>query len=489
MKTDIIKKDTTIPATIKIGSVLEVKKAYAILLSEGMECVYVNKKEGMAVGQTIYYFEEDIYKSNKMNYKNFLVYVASICFMFIILYSATHVIRIGQQPPVSYGIVTMDINPSVEMRIDMAGKVLEIMPLNEDATVIIQDEYRGMLLEDVLDILTNNAVGAGFLKEDGVVMLTYTVVNQEKQDLSEVKSDEDENSKRIEAYMEKKRDHYKFLFAKGTEEGLRAAKSQGLTVGKYMFMKYMSEDISLEKMKEMSIEEIFGIIENTDFEYNDKHAPVLQSPSEDKSQDQRSKTNNSNKDKDKEIPRSSDSSEEEINNSDKDQQIEKEVEKEIKEVEKEAEKEIKEVEKEEVKVEKEEVKVEKEEVKVEKEEIRDEEKEIKEVEKDEEKEIKEVEKEAEKEIKEEIKEEEKEADKEEKEVKEVKEEEADKEVKEEKTNNGIGKQDDTNIEEIKDTESGLEKEKVKDTTKVNSSKSETKTETKTEKNTDHDKNK
>ncbi|VDN47612.1 conserved protein of unknown function [Petrocella atlantisensis] len=458
MKTDIIKKDTTIPETIKIGSVLELKKAYAILLSEGMEFVYVNIKEGMAVGQTIYYFEEDIYKSNRMNYKNLLVYAASICFMFILLYSATHVIRFGQQPPVSYGIVTMDINPSVEMRIDMAGKVLEIMPLNEDATVIIQDEYRGMLLEDVLDILTNNAVGAGFLKEDGVVMLTYTVVNQDKQDLSEVKSDEDENSKRIEAYMEKKRDHYKFLFAKGTEESLRAAKSQGLTVGKYMFMKYMSEDISLEKMKEMSIEEIFGIIENTDFEYNDKHAPVLQSPSEDKSQDQRSKTNNSNKDKDKdkETPSSSNSSEEEINNRDKDQQIEKEVEKEIKEVEKEAEKEIKEVEKEEVKVEKEEVKVEKEEIK------------------DEEKEIKEVEKDEEKEIKEEIKEEEKEADKEEKEVKE---EEADKEVKEEKTNNGIGKQDDTNVEEVKDT------------TKVNSSKSETKTETKTEKNTDHNKNK
>ena len=441
MKTDIIKKDTTIPETIKIGSVLELKKAYAILLSDGMECVYVKIKEGMAVGQTIYYFEEDIYKSNRMNYKNLLVYAASICFMFILLYSATHVIRFGQQPPVSYGIVTMDINPSVEMHIDMAGKVLEIMPLNEDATKIIQDEYRGMLLEDVLDILTNNAVGAGFLKEDGVVMLTYTVVNQEKQDLSEVESDEDENSKRIEAYMEKKRDHYKFLFAKGTEEGLRAAKSQGLTVGKYMFMKYMSEDISLEEMKEMSIEEIFGIIENTDFEYNDKNAPVLQSPSEDKSQDQRSKTNNSNKDKDKdkETPSSSNSSEEEINNSDKDQQIEKEAEKEIKEEIKEAEKEVKE-------------------------EIKEEEKEIKEVEKEADKEEKEV--------------------KEEKEEKEVKEE-----IIEEKTNNGIGKQEDTNLEEVKDTESGSEKEKVKDTTKVNSSKSDTKTETKTEKNTDYNKNK
>jgi len=277
MNIDTIKTDITIPETIKTGSILEVKQTHAIVVSEGMEFVYVKKKEGMAVGQTIYYFEEDIYRLSRMNYKSLLVYAASLCFMFMVMYGATHLVRVGQQSSLSYGIVTMDINPSVEIHINEMGKVLKTVALNKDARSIIQDEYKGMDLEDVLDTLTQNAQEAGFLEEDGAVMLTYTVVDQEEEALEvELKDEEkDENHRRLETYMEKKRDHYKFLFAKGTEESIRAAKSQGLSVGKYTLLKYMNDDISLEALKEMPIKEIIELIDETDFDYNLKNNNVI----------------------------------------------------------------------------------------------------------------------------------------------------------------------------------------------------------------------
>ena len=292
IKTDAIKEEIIHKKTIKTGTILELKMPYAILLSGGMEFVYVKKKEGMAVGQTIYYFEEDIYRTKRFNYRNLLVYAASICFMLIVMYGATHVIQLGEQPLLSYGIITMDINPSVEIHIDEMGKVLRTVALNRDARSIIQGEYRGLLLEEVLDTLTQNARDGGYLEEDGAVMLTYTLVNQEEAVLSEVRyedqeyqeNEEDKNTKRIETYIEKQRDHYKFLFAKGTEEAIRASKSQGLSVGKYMLLNYMDETITLEALKEMSIEEIFEIIDETDFEdslnnkFVNKHKEGIQGP-------------------------------------------------------------------------------------------------------------------------------------------------------------------------------------------------------------------
>lgn len=477
MKVETIKVESIRPETIKTGTILEMKKDYAILLSNGMAFSHVKKKEGMAIGQTIYYLDEDIYRFNKINYKNLLVYVASLCFMLILVYSATQVVRHGQQTPVSYGIVTLDINPSVEIHINEAAKVLRIRPLNEDAKSIILGKYSGMVLEDVLDILTNNAIDAGFLKEDGMVMLTYTVVNQGKKDLSEGNSedlsDEDENYKRIETYMEKKRDHYKFLFAKGTEESVTAAKSKGLSVGKYIFMKYMSEDINLEEIKEMSIEEIFDIINHTDFEYNfngdhgikkrkglsegpPEHsnasdqgrlsAQAPQSPQEDQSQSQEEKANTINKEKekpttnsnnhansskDKSTPNNKNVDEEKTNSSNKD--VDEVNEKEN---------------------------LSNSNVNVEKTNPSDIEKEIPNNSNADKEKINngKMDKETEK-------------------VNEEKETETETSSisDREKTNNGISNQDNTKLEEVKDRES----EKEKDTTKVNSGKSETKTNTNT----------
>ncbi|MDF1617391.1 anti-sigma factor domain-containing protein [Petrocella sp. FN5] len=475
MKIETTKPEAIRPEKIKTGSILEIKKTHAILLSEGMEFVCVRSKEGMAVGQTIYFFEEDIYSPTRIKFKNILLYAASLCLMLILLYSATHVVRIGQQIPISYGIVTLDINPSVEIHIDETGEVLRLIPLNEDGTKILLEEYKGMVLEEVLDILTENAVSTGFLLEDGAVMLTYTVVNQEVENRPEMSMDdedfhEDDNYRRLETYMEKRRNHYKFLFVKGTEEGIKAAKSQGLSLGKYNLLNYVSEEISLEEIKEMSIKEIYEIIEETDFKQNHKNNLIFnrqdnkpqgppdhsnaseqgqksasglnpQSSLEDESQNgsenESEKTNNNKRDKgnstpnihsnensikDKETPSNNHLDIEKTKEYDMDQKIEKEADKKAKE-----------------------------EVKIDEKELKESDKELKEETKVNDKEIKEADKEAEKE--------------------------AEKELpsgEEIKSYNNMDNQEDITLEEVKEPESEKSKNKDVETRNANSDKSETK---------------
>lgn len=72
------------------------------------------------------------------------------------------------------GVLTVSINPEVDLEIDKDGNVFSVDFRNEDATTAYQDlNLVGMQAEDAVNLIVETADKKGYLKDDGGVTLVY----------------------------------------------------------------------------------------------------------------------------------------------------------------------------------------------------------------------------------------------------------------------------------------------------------------------------
>ena len=132
------------------GVVLDIKNEYAIVLTDSGEYHRIKRKGSMSIGKKIYFFKEDIVnrvvKKNKVIYK---LIAACIILSLIIAY---------QIPNYStYAIVSVDINPSLDLRVNKNDIVIGIITFNEEAKEIVNNEMIGSEITIVLEAIINNA--------------------------------------------------------------------------------------------------------------------------------------------------------------------------------------------------------------------------------------------------------------------------------------------------------------------------------------------
>lgn len=97
----------------------------------------------------------------------------------------------------AYAMVSVDINPSLELYTDKDGIVLEIKARNHDAQTLKLEDQVGKPAEEVVKTIIQRATDAGFIKPDDSIddyVIVSTVALDEGQ-----KSDEAETGKNLES--------------------------------------------------------------------------------------------------------------------------------------------------------------------------------------------------------------------------------------------------------------------------------------------------
>ena len=279
------------------GKVIKLKSSYGIVMSDTFQMERIRPKPGLKLGQEIYYFDEDLVTSNGFTiqpaFKAALAMVVMLLVTLVAVLTLTQPVSMDQQV---FAIITMDINPSIEIQVNKDKEVIDIIALNDDAKGIINDEMIGQAFKDVMKQVVSNAKEEGYLLEDGEILVTKTFVDEayivEEKMLSDSESedssleeteDEDENSKTpsqldesitsvdfqekygfvvefnedLDHFFLEEADHYNFLFLKGTtDKDYKAAKSSGLSLGKYMVYTLLIDTITMEEIKSMKVAEI-----------------------------------------------------------------------------------------------------------------------------------------------------------------------------------------------------------------------------------------
>lgn len=70
-------------------------------------------------------------------------------------------------------IITLDINPSIEISLDKNDNVIDIRALNDDAKKIVDGDYKGKDLDETFDIMINKLKDNGFINDNEVDVIIY----------------------------------------------------------------------------------------------------------------------------------------------------------------------------------------------------------------------------------------------------------------------------------------------------------------------------
>ncbi|WP_238883946.1 hypothetical protein [Clostridium sp. YIM B02551] len=154
------------------GIVLEKHKGYGIVLDEKGKFHKVKNIDSLVIGQE--YINNSGFKFNRS-----LIYKVASFAMVMLFVSFGY----AYAKPSSY--ISLDINPSVELKSNMFGRVIGVNPLNEDGKKIYSGlKLKGEKEEEALKELIKAAKDNGYLKvgEDNAVAITLSSNSKNSED-------------------------------------------------------------------------------------------------------------------------------------------------------------------------------------------------------------------------------------------------------------------------------------------------------------------
>jgi hypothetical protein len=164
---------------MKKGKVIEINSKYAIVMNTDMSYEKINCNNELKLGKSIYYFKEDLYKESRKNYKNVIIAAAMF---FMILFIQPLALK-----PVTFGYISVDINPSIQLEIDKNLDVTKVEAKNKDAIDIVKNEWVGQNSKVVIDEIIKAAQSKGILNETrDFVLVSYYFDDDEDKNIENI---------------------------------------------------------------------------------------------------------------------------------------------------------------------------------------------------------------------------------------------------------------------------------------------------------------
>lgn len=145
-------------------------------------------------------------------------------------------------------IITLDINPSMELKVNNQGMVKEIKAINEDAKEVVTSDLNNKKLEDVLDVISERILEQGFIQENRVIVILHV---EGKLDINQIDKMIRESYKNMDVEI--------IVMDKITKEDKALAKKYHTTPAKVAYVRSIQNKknpLSLEEQLQKSISEI-----------------------------------------------------------------------------------------------------------------------------------------------------------------------------------------------------------------------------------------
>ena len=160
--------------------------------------------------------------------------------------------------------VTININPDVELAVNSDNEIVEVIPVNEDAEIMISDlDLVGLDVEAASTLIIDEAIEMGYIDEysdENAVMIGAYGDNEEKRTDLETKI-----INKLNSHFETRK-VYAVLVAKGLSDELKQeADNYGISNGKMLLVAEavaLNPELKKEQLVDMSIREIQGEIKS-----------------------------------------------------------------------------------------------------------------------------------------------------------------------------------------------------------------------------------
>ncbi len=135
------------------GIIAEVENKRAVFLSDSGEFYTIDNKN-YEIGETVEYLPNTYYRS---------IYSIIACFI-IMLFCGFGGYKVYNDPTT---YVSIDINPSIQLNINRFNRVIETIPINEDAQTLVKTiNVDNKLIREAVDKIIDASENMGYLDED-----------------------------------------------------------------------------------------------------------------------------------------------------------------------------------------------------------------------------------------------------------------------------------------------------------------------------------
>ncbi len=238
-----------------------------IMEIDGQEAVALNREgqfirirnTGFSVGQEIIATPDLYVRQSPVKNTRVMTRIAAIAACFILVFGTLMgFLMMNSQ---SYGYVSVDVNPSIEYRLNRFDKVVRVSAVNRDGEALLAsigiENLKGEDIESALSLTVNELSVQGYFDgENAGIMIS----SSSKNDRTSKELDQ-----KLKAYteQEEKLTGIIVITASVSPETVEEAANLGTTAGKLHLIKALGEDISAEAWLDRPIGEIYAaVLEN-----------------------------------------------------------------------------------------------------------------------------------------------------------------------------------------------------------------------------------
>lgn len=233
------------------GIVMELKKDYAIIMKSDGTMVRVNIKPGLKIGDAIAFLQEDIYDNQVIDTKKrgkLLIPLVAVA-MITIFFLTPIVSNLGISHK-AYAMLTLDINPSLEIEVDKNKKVLKASGLNKDGEDLNLQRLEGMNIEDAMHEIKNNIDESTTITNKESLLVGFAFLEQ----------DDSNFEKEIQDTIKNNFNTFDIMYLKRNKEDAERAKAKGISLGRYGAEVEIDDDTLEDAIEKMSIPELNALL-------------------------------------------------------------------------------------------------------------------------------------------------------------------------------------------------------------------------------------
>ena len=237
------------------GCVVRIEESFAIVLTTGAQYLRVIKKEGLTTGKEILFVEEDLYQEKPSVFKSFGL-VAAVMMLLFLSVTAYNTLQHWLPLQQVVAIVSLDINPSLELEVNRENKVLRGVAVNEEGKLLVEPSLKGLAVEDAVLQVVDKAKSLQYITAEKKALLISTVILKEEIELSQ---------SQLEGVIMKKLDEeavlqeVQLVYVRGKKEDLQKAREEKISIGKYeVFLKATEakQKVTVEQIKKAKVQEL-----------------------------------------------------------------------------------------------------------------------------------------------------------------------------------------------------------------------------------------
>ncbi|HHV28725.1 AbfB domain-containing protein [Acetivibrio mesophilus] len=251
------------------GVILKLTKNKAIVSTDDFQCYYIKRKPTIYVGKEIEFTKQEIIQKRTVLIKPAL---SVACFLFVItcLLNFAGIINLNNilYNPKVFAYISVDINPSLEIEIDGTGNVLKLVPLNEDAKVLVSKlEVTKTNVSMAIDKIINEVKKSNAISdtEKDCVLISSTLNSKERDHNEEFQREKEKLDIIIDSLKDsiQKSSNSSVYIVHADMEEREAARTEGMSTGRYVLYntyKDLESDLSFEEVKEANVNELIKSI-------------------------------------------------------------------------------------------------------------------------------------------------------------------------------------------------------------------------------------